>query len=142
MVDAALVAFAALGALGFLDALYFTLVTYRVMPADARWVPRFCRMDGATCAVVVEAPEARLLRVPNSVLGLGWYAIVLVHAASPLPCLPMLAASAATVMMSAYLAWALLRKLRTPCPLCFLGHAVNGAIFVVLAFACSASSMP
>lgn len=124
---------AALALVGLLDALYFTLVAYRVVPPDARWVPRFCRMDAATCARVVEAPEARLLRLPNSVLGMAWYALVLLHSVMPLPAAAMLPLAAATVLASAYLAWALLRKLRAPCPLCFLAHGLNAAILALLA---------
>jgi uncharacterized membrane protein len=136
-VDPFAAALGSLALLGLLDALYFTLVAYRVLAPDAAWLPRVCRMDEGTCARVVDAPEARLLRIPNSVLGLGWYALVLLHALRPLPCAPLLLLGAASVAMSAYLAWALLRKLRAPCPLCFLGHGINAALLLLLLAQCA-----
>lgn len=132
----------ALAAVGFLDALYFVLVTYRVIPPDPRWLPNVCRMDEATCARVVDTPYARVFGLPNAVYGLAWYAIVGAAAAGALAsgalpfCAPLVVASAATVAFSAYLAWSLLVKLRTPCPLCFLGHGVNAAILAALVAGC------
>ncbi|HEV8360804.1 MAG TPA: vitamin K epoxide reductase family protein [Candidatus Thermoplasmatota archaeon] len=138
--SAALLAMAALGAL---DALYFTLVADRVVRPDTPWLPAFCRMDDATCARVVDAREARALGVPNSLLGLGWYA-VLAGAASwglatgALPVCPFLLAGAvAAALLSAWLAWALLARLRVRCPLCFAAHAINGAALVLLLLACA-----
>lgn len=131
----------ALAAVGVLDALYFVLVTYGVARPDTKWVPRFCRMDEASCARVLDTRYARVLGLPNAVYGLAWYAVVgaaatLASLGEPLPCAPLLAGSAATVLLSAYLAWALLARLRVPCPLCFLGHAVNAALLAALALAC------
>lgn len=133
----ALVAF-----LGLLDALYFVAVTYRWLRPDAPWLPRLCRMDQATCARIVDTREARVFGVPNSVLGVAWYGVVLGAAGQALAtgslpyCLPLLLVASFTVAFSAYLAWALVVRLRTPCILCFLGHGVNAALFVVLLLAC------
>lgn len=128
----------ALAVVGFLDALYFVAVTYRWMRPDPRWLPPLCRMDEATCARIVDTREARALGLPNSVYGLAWYAAVAAAAAvalatGALPARPLLLAGAATsVAFSLYLAWSLVR-LRTLCPLCFLGHGVNVALLVLLA---------
>lgn len=135
-------ALAALALVGLLDALYFVGVTYRWLRPDAPWLPRVCRMDGATCARVVDTPEARFFGLPNSVLGAAWYLLVLAAAGQALAtgslphCLPLLLVAAFTVAFSAYLAWALLVRLRAPCPLCFLGHAVNVGLLVLLLLAC------
>lgn len=142
LVEAAL---GGLALLGLANALYFTAVTYRWVRPDPRWLPRPLCMDEQTCARVVDTPQARLLfGVPNSVLGAAWYVLVLAAAGQALAtgavppswCLPLLAASLATVAMSAYLAWVLLARLRTPCALCFLGHGVNAALLVLLSLAC------
>lgn len=131
----------ALAATGAYVALYFVLVTYRVVPPSVRWVPPVCRMDEGTCARVVWTREARLLGLPNSVYGLAWYAVVLAAAVAwiatgDLPAKPLLlAGSVASVAMSAVLLWALLVRLRTRCPLCFVGQAANALILAVLLIA-------
>lgn len=129
------VALLVLAVLGFLDALWFALLTYRVLPPDTPFVPRFCRMDEATCARVVDAPEARALGLPNAVYGLAWYVAVGAWAVAPVASAhaPLVAIATFTVAFSAWLAWRLLFVLRTPCPLCFLGHGVNAGILVALA---------
>jgi uncharacterized membrane protein len=138
-VTAPFLTLAVLAVIGLANAVYFTLVTYRVLPADPKWLPRVCRMDEETCATVIHTREARLLGLPNAVYGAAWYAVILAAATWALATgslgvlrLPLLVASAATVAVSLHLAWVLLFRLRTPCPLCFLGHAVNAGILVTL----------
>lgn len=128
----------ALSLAGLLDALYFVAVTYRWIQPDAAWLPRVCRMDQATCATIVDTPEARALGLPNALYGLLWYAGVLGAgltwlATGQLPAAGwLLGVSVGTVLFSAYLAWALLGRLKVACPLCFLGHGINLAILLVL----------
>jgi hypothetical protein len=40
--------------------------------------------------------------------------------------------SGVTVVLGFYLIYALRRKLHTHCPLCYLGHAINAALFIIL----------
>lgn len=133
---------APLALLGALDALYFVAVTYRWMAPDTRWVPAFCRMEDATCARIVDTKWARLFGLPNAVYGLAWYMVVgavgvYAWGGDPIPwCLPLLLASAATVLVSLVLFWSIVWRMRTRCPLCFFGHAINIAIFGVLLAAC------
>lgn len=132
--------------LGVLDALYFLLVIYRVLPPDTRLVPGFCRMDTGTCGRIIDHPSARLFRLPNATYGLAWYVVVaafalvdLVGVAIPAGgCWALLGASALTVAVSSYLAYVLLGRLHTFCRLCFLGHAMNVAILGGLAWLCLA----
>lgn len=137
---AALVAGASL--VGFLDALYFVLVTYRLLKPDAPWLPRFCRMDEATCPSIVDTRYARVLGVPNALLGLAWYwsagafGLAALWGGAPSMCLPFLAAGLATVALSAYLAWALVARLHLACSLCFLGHGLNALILAGIAGVC------
>lgn len=127
---------------GALDALYFVLVTYGAMRPDARLVPRVCRMDEDSCARIVHTRWGRLLGLPNAVYGLAWYllvggvAVADLAGASPGWCALLLAGAAATVAVSAVLAWALVRRLRVACPLCFLGHGLNVAILGLILWAC------
>lgn len=128
--------------LGALTALYFILVDRRVIPPDPRWLPRVCRMDDQTCATVLETRYARAFGALNATYGLAWYLAVIGASAQfmvqgTLPtCNAFLAVSAFTVAFSAYLAWALLARLETPCPLCFLGHAVNLVLLLLLLGGC------
>ncbi len=119
---------------GFLDALFFTLVQYRVVPPDPRWLPRVCRMEEGRCFTILQAREARLLGVPNSVLGLLFYPLVFASALWGHGGWLWVAVGAAAVaaLVSAYLAWALVVRLRTPCVLCYLAHTVNVLLLVLL----------
>ncbi len=132
-----------LGVIGALDALYFIAVTYRWLAPDSRIIPAFCRMDEGSCSSIVDTKWARVFGLPNSVYGFVWYLLVAgvaVYAmmGHPLPwCLPLLVASALTVAVSVLLFWSLIWKLKTRCPLCFLGHATNLSIFAVLLWMCA-----
>lgn len=85
---------------------------------------------------VVESSRARAVGgVPNSLLGLGYYAGLAV--AVPFLSYPLvwwLAAVAAVAAgaLSAYLAYSLLFVTRMPCPYCWTGHAVNWGLVALL----------
>lgn len=125
---------------GFLDALFFTLVQYRVVPPDPRWLPRVCRMEEGRCFTILQAREARLFGIPNSVVGLVFYPLVLTLALWGLQAdrgwlWVAIGVSGVATLVSAYLAWALLVRLRTHCVLCYLAHTVNALLLVLLAIA-------
>lgn len=132
-----------LGLVGLLDAAYFVLVTHRVIRPDAAWLPRACRMDEETCAAIVDTPYARVFGLSNAAYGVVWYLVVLAAAGTlastgALPaCALLLVASAAVVLFSVYLVWALVQRLGTSCPLCFLAHGINLAVVVLLAAGCA-----
>jgi uncharacterized membrane protein len=132
---------------GLLDAIYFTLAYYGRVK-KARWVPEIlCAREGSSCVTVLQTPYARLLGLPNSLLGIAYYLALIggVPAANrlglyragvgmPLTSLAwaLVAASAATVVLGCYLMFTLRRKLRVHCPLCYTAHAVNVALLVLL----------
>lgn len=133
---------AGLAAVGLFIAVYFTLVTYRIVPPDARWVPSFCRMDEETCAAVIDSEYARVFGVPNCVLGLGWYGAAtgaglagLTGGTVPL-CPTFVLVALVTVVVSVYLAWSLLFRLETHCPLCYTSHLLNGGLLAAFVVAC------
>lgn len=121
---------------GLLIAAWFTLVTYGILPPDARLVPSVCRMDESSCASILHTKEARVLRVaPNALFGLFWYAAVLsLLLFHHPPLLDLLATGAAwaVVGLSAWLAWTLRFRLKTHCPLCYTSHLLNLAIAITL----------
>lgn len=133
-----------LSLVGVANAFYFVGVTYGWLAPDVRWVPRVCRMDEDTCARIVDTRYGRALGLPNAVYGIGWYLIVLGLAGALLylgrlpGCQAALLASAGTVLFSIYLIWALVERLDVFCPLCYLGHGLNLAIFALLVAGCSA----
>ena len=127
----------ALAAAGFGISTYFTAVAYRWMRPDTRWIPGFCRMGERTCASIVFTPRARVLGLPNSVLGQLFYAALLAGAPlglleQQLPFMLYLGASLVTVALAVYLSYSLLFITRVPCVLCFTSHGINAVIFLLL----------
>ena len=122
-----------LATVGLAIASYFTAVAYRWTKPEARWIPRFCRLEERACAAVVFTPSARVLGPPNSLLGQVFYFALLAGAADGWLTDPRLwpfylGASLATVGLGVYLSYALLFVLRVPCPLCFASHGINAVI--------------
>jgi uncharacterized membrane protein len=141
-----------LSLLGLADALYFTFAYYCRIK-KVRWVPEIlCAREGSRCATVVETPYARVLGVPNSLLGILYYIAVMlwlpwatdVHGVEEYAYLflfltgALLLASAVTVVLGFYLICALRRKLHVDCPLCYTAHAINVSLFVLLIWFCHA----
>ena len=104
---------------------YFTVAYYGSGTETLRGVPAaLCRTEERSCTTVIHTPYARLLGVPNAVLGLFYYAGVAAWAVLALsgPVAgwltdALLLAAAAVVALAPYLVWALVRQLRTWCPL-------------------------
>jgi uncharacterized membrane protein len=129
---------AILSAIGFVNAGYFVLAYHGVL-AQAAGIPNFCcRSSESLCLTVLKTPYARVFGVPNATLGAIFYlanvCVAMLWLLGRLP--PWLwqadvAVSGFTLLFGLYLIGAL-RKLRMPCPLCYLGHAINLGIFVVL----------
>jgi len=127
-----------LGLTGFVIALYFTLMRFTRMNAYQRFIPPVCRMDEQTCLSLLDTAEARLFGVPNSAPGLLYYALimstaVLLIGGNPLP-LPtfVIAISTASAVVSIYLAYSLLFRIKIQCILCFTSHVINMLILLLL----------
>jgi uncharacterized membrane protein len=137
-----------LSLVGLWDAAYFTLAYYgRVQ--NARWVPEIlCAREGSSCVTVVTTEYARVFGWPNSLFGIGYYLVLIGWTFIPprwlfvldvkVPGLSFLlrflltAASAVTVVLGGYLVYALRAKLHTDCPLCYLAHAINAVLLVLV----------
>jgi uncharacterized membrane protein len=132
---------------GLANAFYFTFAYYGRIK-KARWVPAIlCARAGSSCVTVVQTPYARVFGVPNSLLGIIYYlaligwdfrgetigprVVVGGHEVAVLS-LALVAASAGTVLLGFYLIYSLIEKLHTHCPLCYLGHAINATILILL----------
>ena len=132
---------------GLVNALYFTFAYYGRIK-KARWVPEIlCAREGSSCVTVVQTPYARVFGLPNSLLGIVYYSFLIVWATTglvfgpivrfvgrfaPLSIWALLGASVVTLILGFYLVYALRRKLHTHCPLCYLGHAINATLLVLI----------
>jgi len=141
-----LITFLALG--GLVISFYFTFAYYGRVK-KARWIPEIlCAPEGSSCLAVVRTPYARVLGVPNSLLGslyylllIGWclfgWTVWVAWDGRALPLFlvtlrPLILLSALTVALGFYLIYALRRKLHTDCPLCYTAHAINAVLLVLL----------
>lgn len=98
-----------------------------------------CGADTSSCVIVFATPYARLFGgAPNvaagipwclSLLGLAAYWIVAGRLVVPWP---YLVVAAGTLVVGAYLIYALVAVLKQPCPLCMTGHALHAAIAALL----------
>jgi uncharacterized membrane protein len=141
----------ALSILGLADALYFTFAYYgRVR--QSRWVPQvLCAREGSSCVTVVRTPYGSVFGVPNSLLGILYYGLLILWAVagqsasltvriSMTSCMItftglLIAAGSVTVALGFYLVFALRRILRIDCPLCYAAHAINMLLLVLLVIA-------
>ena len=124
---------AVLCAAGLYISLYFTLVYYGVIPAENSFVPAFCSLKENTCQSVLNTRFARVFGVPNSLLGIIYYVLILVLLLANLLFVPVflnafVIAAWFTVALGIYLAYSLFFIIKTPCPLCLASHAINFAL--------------
>ena len=112
-----------LSAVGFVISLYFTLAYYGRIESHA--VPAaLCQREERTCVTLLHTPYARLVGVPNAVLGLAFYLLTAAVAALALAggaprwlLWVNLGAAAAGVALAPYLVWALVARLKSWCRL-------------------------
>jgi len=112
---------------GLAIASYFSLVYYRLIEADNRWIPSFCRMERGACMRILDTPEAKVFGVPNSLLGVIYYGAILIVPIQQFETL-FLVASIFSVGLGMYLVHALFVRLKMHCPLCYTAHGINLAI--------------
>ncbi|MBI2321785.1 MAG: vitamin K epoxide reductase family protein [Chloroflexi bacterium] len=131
-------AIALLSLLGLAIASLFTLAAYGLATQRLGPILAVCRLDEQTCRRIVDTPQARALGLPNSVYGLAYYLVLVAglglgwwHPGSTLLGSAVLVAWA-TVVLAAYLAYALLAVLRVPCVLCLASHTINLALALLL----------
>jgi uncharacterized membrane protein len=67
----------ALATIGLYIAAYFTLVFYGHLNANTRLMPSVCRLEERTCQTVLGTKYAKVFGVPNSLLGVLYYSIVI-----------------------------------------------------------------
>ena len=105
---------------------------YRVLPG---WLtgPEICQLDQGGCGVLFRTPRARLLGVPNAMLGLALYGLLALGLILGWPSWFLLTMTVPAIAMSAFLGYSLIVN-GHQCRICWLGHFSNAALFVLLAF--------
>lgn len=136
MINVAIFASVILAALGLYIASYFTLVYYGLLEANTRLVPRVCQLEERSCKTVLGTRYARIFGVPNSLLGVLYYLIVIIVVLSEFTTgwisVALIAVAWFTVALGIGLAYALFFIIRIPCPLCLTGHTINLALAILL----------
>ena len=110
------------------------MVYYKLIPPNASYIPKFCRLDERTCETILHTPYARLLGVQNFYPGIIFYILLIIFHSDPNALHTLVGLSGVTVLAGIYLSYSLLYKLKVPCVLCFTGHAVNLLIFILLLY--------
>ena len=104
---------------------------YRVLPG---WLtgPRICRLEHGGCAVLFRSPRARLLGVPNALLGIALYAVLAAGLLLNWPVILLFALTLPAVAMSVFLGYSLIAHKRE-CRICWAGHIANVVLSALLA---------
>jgi uncharacterized membrane protein len=93
--------------------------------------PRVCRLEAGGCEVLFRTRQASLLGLPNALLALVLYALLLVGLTARWPATWLLTGATAALAMSIYLARYLLRN-HLQCRICWAGHIANVVLWVSL----------
>jgi uncharacterized membrane protein len=143
---------------GLTISLYFMFAYYGRVK-KARWIPEIlCPGEGSSCVTVVQSPYARVLGVPNWLMGIGYYTWILGWVSDGITGwisgehlnllelqigpvrfalfgaghFALAFASLGTVALGFYLIYALRHILHIDCPLCYTAHAINAVLLVLL----------
>lgn len=127
----------ALPALGMYISLYFTLVYFGVISPDIRFIPTVCRPDKPSCHSIIHHPHARFFGLPNFILGIGYYLLVIMYVVfqpSGFPETGLTFVSWLVVALGVFLIYSLFAVVRVPCRLCLISHGLNLFIALFLTF--------
>ena len=103
---------------------------YRVLPG---WLtgPQICKLEHGGCAVLFRSPRARLLGVPNALLGIALYVLLAVGLLLNWPAALLFVMTLPAVAMSAFLGYSLIVN-RRECRICWAGHIANALLAIAL----------
>jgi uncharacterized membrane protein len=103
---------------------------YRVLPA---WLtgPEICMMEDGGCAVLFRSPRARLLGVPNALLGVMLYVLLATGLLLHWPAWLLFVMTLPAVAMSIVLGYGLITR-KLECRICWTGHAANAILAATL----------
>lgn len=123
---------------GLLISLYFALVHRNIIRPDSAWLPAICRIDEQSCGSILRTPEAKIIRIPNFYLGIGYYVGLIILSFFPEIIGEFLfelrVVSGFTVFVGIVLTYSLIWRIRVSCAFCFISHAINLVLFIMLLF--------
>lgn len=128
----------ALGLIGFIDSLYYTLLRYGVLGFHAPLMPIICNHVKGTCEMLAASSWAAILGLPNSIYGMAYYGLIMLATIRRVTfgCWPypraLLLMSLIAAVVSIYLAWLMIFHLKAVCPLCITAQAINIILAVIL----------
>lgn len=131
------------GSIGLFISLLFAWATNAKPPQNDsisfvwRIFPTLCNMETGTCGSLLQSKQARLLGIPNYLLGILFYLFSLSVAifTSMAPGMlywSLVLVTTGTVFIGAFLIFSLIFTLRTNCLLCYMAHAVNFLLLATL----------
>ena len=123
----------ALGILGLLISLYFLAVYKGWIKGNEKFLPKAICSSNA-CHEILRTGFAAVFRVPNFVLGIFYYIVVIASTFLSLSFnlfYMLLVLSWLVMTFSLYLAYALMFELRASCTLCFASHLINICIAII-----------
>lgn len=105
---------------------------YRVLPG---WLtgPEVCLMEDGGCAVLFRSPRARLLGVPNALLGVTLYLLLAAGLLLDWPAWLLFVMTLPALAMSLVLGYSLITR-KLECRICWTGHAANALLALTLGF--------
>ena len=115
---------------GFASAAIALYGRYRALPSFLTG-PNICRLEAGGCQVLFRTPNAALLGVPNSALGILYYPLLGVGLFLNCPKWMLFGVGTFAFLMTLWLAWVLIRD-KLECRVCWTGHVCNTIIWLVL----------
>jgi uncharacterized membrane protein len=120
---------------GFYISVYFTLLAYGRIWSGSRLVPALFRMGRGACSAVLHHPDARLFGLPNSLVGILYYAAIALatigFGVRQMPAF-LVGASWAVVGAGVFLVYSLYARVRVRCRLCLASHLINLLIALLM----------
>ena len=93
--------------------------------------PSICRREAGGCEILFRSPNASVFGVPNSLLGLLFYAMLITGLGFGWPAGILFAAATLALVASVRLGVSLLRQ-GLECRICWTGHFSNAVVWMVL----------
>ncbi len=115
---------------GFVSAAIALYGRYRTLPSFLTG-PNICRLEAGGCQVLFRTPNAALLGVPNSALGVLYYPLLGAGLFFHWPREILFGAATFAFLMTLWLAWVLIRD-KLECRVCWTGHLCNSLIWLML----------
>lgn len=116
--------------IGFVSAVIAFYGRYRTLPALLTG-PNICHLEAGGCQVLFRTPNAALLGVPNSALGILYYPLLGIGLLFHWPGWMLFGAATFAFLMTLWLGWVLLRD-KLECRVCWTGHVCNTIIWLIL----------